>query len=440
MFTALLTLIACAAPTEVIVPDGDSHDGHAIVTPLPVHMRLENKSGMGLGLCVFTSINNAALWQDVKQLQGFRDWMTKRKGGGWPEKVDSMIAEYCKEQGVSAPVYVQHTGGDVAFLEKALRTGRMPSVTYDGRDGVHYRGPIAHMVNLVYLDSQSAAILDNNYPKEILWMSRAEFLDRWKGSGGGWAVVLTDSPPPPRKRGKMDFPQIEQCPGGNCPLPYNRQISTYKWKESEDSHNLYLDSTLVGTYFTKTGRYFRWDGDRGIEEQPPVSLPVEKQPAGEEAWRTHGVSLPIIKEGYICNGKACSRQAAYDALGGSLDDDSGKGYLTVIGDDSFRKAVLAAFSSPVLAKVKAGCHIRAYSPDAWQVRDFGLSKGIVLQGPRQADGTADVLKTLPDFSTPEKLAASLSDEQAAPQPSIPPYVYFLGIGGVLLLANCKRSK
>ena len=92
--------------------------------------------------------------------------------------------------------YVQHTGGDEEFLRLALKTQRMPGRTYAGRDS-RYNGPIAHMVNLVYLDDTSAAILDNNFPDKPLWMTRKEFLDRWRDHGGGWAVVLLNSPPPP---------------------------------------------------------------------------------------------------------------------------------------------------------------------------------------------------------------------------------------------------
>lgn len=76
----------------------------------------------------------------------------------------------------------------------------MPAVTYNGHDralGGHYPSVIAHMVNLVYLDAQSAAILDNNFEKEILWMTRQEFLSRWTGKGNGWAVVLLAPRPPP---------------------------------------------------------------------------------------------------------------------------------------------------------------------------------------------------------------------------------------------------
>lgn len=445
-----LPLLLCAAPAEVIVPDGDSHSGHSIITPLPLNMRLENKSGMGLGLCVFTSINNAALWQDVKQLQGFRDWMTKRKGGGWPEKVDSMIADYCKEQGVSTPSYIQHTGGDVAFLEKALRTGRMPGVTYDGRDGVHYRGPIAHMVNLVYLDATDAAILDNNYPREILWMSRDEFVSRWRGQGGGWAVVLADPPPPPRV--KRQF-MAEQCSGGSCPLPtiLPAAVTTpYTWTPEGRYNYLYSGHRFVGTLHPD-GSYYEWRGDTPVKTNPPIPLPISN--AGEEHWKTHGVDPALLPSGdaYVCNGRKCTRREAHAALGGDLTDDSHKGYIAVIGDPSYVSAVLSAMESPVLSRWKGSCHVRGYAPTAWQVADLSVSKGIVYMGPRGVDGTAAVLGRVDDFTTPERLAKALSafdgtDKTPSPSPDkplredSPIWPYVVGIGAVLLISNSKRSK
>lgn len=178
--------------------DGYGPGGVEVVCDLPMSMRMHNTGGMGprgpgtgAGLCVFTSIEHAAKWQDEHRLFGLQKKMTHEPGGGSPPKVDAMIAKYG-----AGTEYVQHTGGDEDFLLLALKTGRMPGVTYAGRD-IRYNGPIAHMVNLVYLDDKTAAILDNNYQDKILWMTRKEFLERWRDRGGGWAVVLLSSPPPP---------------------------------------------------------------------------------------------------------------------------------------------------------------------------------------------------------------------------------------------------
>jgi hypothetical protein len=106
-----------------------------------------------------------------------------------------MIAKYGK-----GTAYLQYEGRDPTILKLALKTGRMPSVTYNGHDP-HYgeRVSIAHMVNLIYLDDKQACILDNNFvgENELVWMSVKEFMDRWED---GWAVILLAPPPPPPPR------------------------------------------------------------------------------------------------------------------------------------------------------------------------------------------------------------------------------------------------
>jgi hypothetical protein len=162
-------------------------------------LRLKNVGGRdGSGLCVFTSITHSARYQNEHRLWNFQTDMRKEMGGGYPEKVDKMIAKY----GAGTP-YLQFENGDPHILMLALKTGRMPGVTYNGHDN-HYSGTIGHMVNLVALtgldDAKDwAAILDNNFvgPDELEWMRPSDFLQRWKGSGGGWAVVLLNPPPPP---------------------------------------------------------------------------------------------------------------------------------------------------------------------------------------------------------------------------------------------------
>jgi len=172
-----------------------SPSGKEVECDLPLSQRTKNVGGRdGAGLCVFSSIGHAARWQNEKRLVDFQKQMTKEPGGGYPEKVDRMIAKY----GKGTP-YIQYEGHDPIILKLALKTGRMPSVTYDGHDP-HYSGSIAHMVNLIYLDDQEACILDNNFIDELVWMSAKEFSERWTGDGG-WAVILLAPPPPPPPRG-----------------------------------------------------------------------------------------------------------------------------------------------------------------------------------------------------------------------------------------------
>lgn len=189
---------------EKFIPNGPvcPADGQTQVTcDLPPSLRMHNTGGMGVrgpgtgaGLCVFTSIEHSGRYQNEPRLFGFQQKMTKEIGGGYPDKVDAMILKYAP--GVE---YVQHTRGDDSFLKSALKTGRMVCVTYGGNDDF-YRGAIAHMVNLIYLDEKNACILDNNRETVYVWMSADEFLKRWRAMNGGWAIVLNNpAPPPPPK-------------------------------------------------------------------------------------------------------------------------------------------------------------------------------------------------------------------------------------------------
>jgi len=127
--------------------------------------------GTGAGLCVFTSIEHSGRYQNEPSLIGFQKKLTHEPGGGYPDKVDAMLAKYAPNV-----VYVQYTGKDVSLLKLAMKTGRMVSVTYGYSP--RYGGPIAHMVNLVHLTDKWAAVLDNNFPGEDQheWMAPDEFV------------------------------------------------------------------------------------------------------------------------------------------------------------------------------------------------------------------------------------------------------------------------
>jgi hypothetical protein len=127
------------------------------------------------------------------------EWMRTKPGGGWPEKVDRVIADLCKAKRMPRPDYLQVEGNDFELLRRACRTGRMPGVTYAfSPTGRYGKARIAHMVNLVHADERWCAVLDNNFPGTIEWMSPAEFQRTWTGgSGHGWAVILLAEGPPP---------------------------------------------------------------------------------------------------------------------------------------------------------------------------------------------------------------------------------------------------
>lgn len=179
-----------------MAPDGRT----PVQCDLPADQCKRNIASKGQGCCVFRSLEYAGRWQHVPALYDFPEWMISKgiEGGGHPRKAADLIARVATERGLPVPQFVNFEGGDPAILKAALASGRLACVTYNGRDP-HYSGSVAHMVSLVHFDDNFCCIRDNNFVKEgeLVWMTPAEFLQRWKAIGGGWAMVITDSSGPP---------------------------------------------------------------------------------------------------------------------------------------------------------------------------------------------------------------------------------------------------
>lgn len=189
------------APVGARVGGPVSADGVEVQIDLPGDQHLRNVGGSdGAGLCVFTSIDHSARWQNVQPLIGFRDWMRKHPGGGYPTKVDQMISRICQEKNTPKPEYIQIEGSDTSLLVKACQAGLMPAITYGISPTGRYGGQrIPHMVSLMHADGNNFVILDNNYPgvERYEWMNATEFKRSYTIVGGGWAVILLPPGPPP---------------------------------------------------------------------------------------------------------------------------------------------------------------------------------------------------------------------------------------------------
>ena len=102
-------------------PDGSEE----IMIDLPASEKKHNVGGRdGAGLCVFTSIEYCARWQNEPSLKEFQKQMRAELGGGWPEKLDAMVKKYAPQAR-----YMQHTGGDLSILKATLASGRAAGVT-----------------------------------------------------------------------------------------------------------------------------------------------------------------------------------------------------------------------------------------------------------------------------------------------------------------------
>jgi hypothetical protein len=197
-----------------VSPDGKEE----ITCDLPQSEKKRNIGGRdGAGLCVFTSIEYAARWQNERGLINFQKQMSQERGGGYPQKVDKMIKKYAP-----GTQYIQKEDGDMEFLRAALKTGRMPCVTYNGHD-CHYRGGISHMVTLVHLSDTWACIGDNNFTgdSQYVWMSPSEFKRRWGGDGAWCVVLLHPSPSPvPHNTRRLNVPNLSFNAAFNGIAPY----------------------------------------------------------------------------------------------------------------------------------------------------------------------------------------------------------------------------
>lgn len=354
-------------------PGPVSPDGTRAAIDIPASEHIRNRGGSdGSGLCVYSSVTLAARWQNVQSMYGFRTFAEGRPGGSHPTKLASDITAYCKRNNIDQPPYVQHTGGDVAFLDLCIKTRRAACITYAGLDG-YYTTPVSHMVVLGGLDATHGCILDNNRPGSWVWGSRSQIANRWKGRddsgrpilapfrdgwsrifyspiGGGWVFTWLGPPAPP---------------GSNPPT-----------------------FTPVDTH----------EADFGVDSR--------RLPAGEHYW------IGVYE---------VSQAKAYAAVSdpGDLVDDSDRYHLSIIGEE--QKSIDALFSGP-LAKYAKRLHIQVYRPTDWVVSR--LPAAVTLQEPAKIGGKVVGSGTAGNQAVLQHILSDVFDPPAPaiPVPSPRPYV------------------
>lgn len=398
-------LIVAGGP---VAPDGSTE----VQIDFPNHQKLENCGGRdGAGLCVFTSINHSARWQNERRLERFQEQMRAERGGGWPGKVDAMISKYA-----DGTQYLQYVGRDLAVLKAVLRSGRSPAVTYAGDDKVFYRHRVYHMVNLLHLDEKWCAILDNNFvgERQILWMTPAQFAERYNWPADGWMVALLAPPPPPvptLTEGQARYVHWE--PSGPI-QPDPAAPEHYEWRTAaaHPRHRyLYLGAQLLGSW---SEREETWH-PRVAEGWGPA---IEQAPVGRpECMRAPVANYGVRRdqwpsgEMYVINGHSCTRRTALAALTADreLPKDTDKLRLTVIGDEKFRHRVLEDLDrAPPLAPWKERLLVQDYPAEHWSVAGLGFpARGIVVQAPPSADGRGRVLHQQTSYDGPEPFAGAL---------------------------------
>lgn len=368
---AALFVFAASSPGQAhVTKEPKARDGTEVTLDLPRPLQLENAEGSdGYGLCVFTSIARACLWQNIPALQGLRDYMRSFPGGGFPEKVDAYVSKLCKSLGEPVPKYLHYRGRSLEPIRRALKTGRMACVTYGVSPTYRYSGKkIYHMVNVVAAGEGQGpdgkgwwCVSDNNYPGTFEWMSEAQFLRSFTFVGDGWAVfLLAPCPPPVPSKGQtmnatffslVAAVALGQCENGKCLIPATAQgvvlapigqaVNGHQWAEpkGEKAARLYRNNILVGQFDYVTGTYHPWTGNGfGEASMPPVDPPITAPgmcaPSGESC--DFGVKLDDsrMQKGFKLNDKAIGEQQAFDLLRGDesrdLTDDTDKHHLTIV--------------------------------------------------------------------------------------------------------------
>jgi hypothetical protein len=302
-------------------------------------------------------------------------------------------------------------------LELALKTDRMPAVTYDGRDGF-YGESVAHMVDLAHLDSTRAAIIDNNRPGHWVWMTRDQFVSRWRSNNGGWAVVLLDPPPPPYTRPPTQ--SFEQCPGGVCPriLPSSSPATSPiadGWHQSGEAWDYHKGGRRLGRY--DAAGWHEALGDGWLVATSPLPEGVTA-PVGSSAELPTGVEPGHIRSGhrYTAAGKEISRAAAFAALSSSLTDDSGRWHLTIVGNEDLATRVRADVAA---AGLQEKLLIQAYSSTDWPVSVYSLAEGVSLRAPSPGRVAAEIAAVPSATYSAERLSWLLS-QPGGPAPTPEP--------------------
>ena len=436
-------------------------DGQRATADLPPSQHIKNTGGIGpdgpgsgAGLCVFTSVEIASRWQQVTALIGLQKYMTEREGGGYPEKLARVITAYCRERNRPVPAFVQHTGGDERFLELALKTGRLPCVTYAGQDDF-YRGRVAHMVCLAHLDERSAAIVDNNRPGVWVWMGRAEFLRRWRDMQGGWAFVLLAPPPPPYAARPAAVAVVATVPGAaeapaGYPTPWATAPAAGQWSRHVTSGDWHYWAGGRCTYVLRAdGHCYRADaaGNPTAERCPRPDSPAA---AATPADANYGIEMPkLTREKRYWLGEAeVSREAAVETFEAELRDDSDRWSLTVV-DTSYKMIANAVDALP--AAVRSRLHVQCYAPGRWEAEQFGLRPGVTIRKAAEGRVGADAGHLSPDQFDAAEFPAWVEDTLAARRPRPGPFRPFVSpvvpgwlvgaiAGLVLALLLTKGSK
>lgn len=151
----------------------------------------------------------------------------------------------------------------------------------------------------------------------------------------------------------------------------------YHWApytEPEYAHwvGLWSGPAQVGAWDRKAGEY-RPLTDRAAGTWGPAGPPPVPVPAHLETWpaagpKNFGIEVEKLGHGYSINGKPATRKEAYEFLQKrTLDDDSRRLRLTVIGTADECRRVLDDLADPKVKAHLGDAIVATYRPDHWHV-------------------------------------------------------------------------
>lgn len=372
---------------------------------VPAQFRKRNIESKGSGCCTFRSAEYAAYWANLPAIYGLPEYMKANgiEGGGWPAKQAQMIQKIAESRNMPVPAFVQYEGADPGIIELALKTGRLPCVTWDRR---------SHMLNCVHLDGERAAIVDNNAPDRVQWMSRQRFLQMWSGGTGGWVFLFLNPGPPPPPAGN---PVRTGCmPKKPC------LCSIY----CECGCNQGRECFCEGSKPEKPKK-----DDKPVEPMDPDKDQKEHKCKGGVSWVYSG------EESYSIDGNTCTRTQVEAAL----QDDSYRLYLTLAGGTAqARDAALASLGDAV-----QNYRVQSYDRGHWALNcGFVVAEGDTPTLYLQRTDRTVALKTPATGNLTQKLRRAdptyrpLDTPNGKPAfPRLPPgSLPWLGAGGALAAA------
>lgn len=392
-----------ASPGKPVVGGLVSPDGtEEIADPLPQSEKKKNVGGSdGSGLCVFTSIEYAGRWANERSLFDFQEKMRQERGGGWPQKVDAMMAKYAPTAS-----YFQDETGNYNLIKQAVASGRMVGVTYGGFDPHYGQQYVAHMVAVAHASDKWVAITDNNFPADNshVWMSVDEFVKRHRAGGNGWSVFLTKPGPSPTPKGKAAKAIGPLSPA----MPAWEKLENVAWAQAGEMDALIQNGKQIGVWdnASSTYRALNADGTWGDPDLPPCAIPA----------RAHAKNF-----GLGGNDKAIGAGLHFGVIpwGNALPEDQNKPFLTVIGSDTDRAKVINDLGSPALSELAKGFRVQDYSPTDWAVKDVGfVTTGTPTVYIQTASGA--VLHRQDGYTGATDLAAAMSGALRKTDPTYQP--------------------